>query len=248
MDAQVARRLLEAERGRLREIRDGLEREQPHEPDGELSTLDQHPADMASEVFERERGLSIIAAVEAGLVDVAGALRRLDDGGYGMCQICRRPISDERLRAVPATRFCLDHEQLSEGGGIIRSLPAGLYPDGTALAYDVAAREALQHLEFLPTDDEAEEDLELGPEELALHRIGWVNEPYRTLTPDDVELAEMGAFELDDDQQSESERDARGRRAEADAAALEDEQLDVTSGATSGAPRKQGTGRRQSLR
>jgi RNA polymerase-binding transcription factor DksA len=237
MDALVARRELEAERERLREMRNGSEREHPHELDTELSSLDQHQADGASDVFDREMELSIRALVDADLREVLDALRRLDDGVYGSCQICGAPIPDDRLQAVPATRFCLDHEQLAEGTGITRSVPAGMYPDGTAFADDVAGREALQHLEFLPTDDEADEDLQLGPEELALHRIGGANEPYGTLTPDDVELAEMGAFELDDDQQTKSERGLLARRAEADAAALEDEELDATPGAPfDGAP------------
>jgi RNA polymerase-binding transcription factor DksA len=224
MDAQGSRRQLEAEAERLRKVRDGLEREHPHEPDGELSSLDQHQADAASEMLEREMEQSILALVDADGREVLDALRRLDDGAYGTCEVCRAPISDERLLAVPATRFCLEHEERHEAGGISR------YPDGAAFADDIAAREALQHLEFLPTDDEADEDLQLGPEELALHRIGRPDEPYGALTPEELELAEMGAFELDDDRQSESAREALGRRAAADAAALEDEELDRAAG------------------
>jgi RNA polymerase-binding transcription factor DksA len=37
-------------------------------------------------------------------------LRRLDDGTYGSCQACGGDIGDERLEAVPATRFCIQHQ------------------------------------------------------------------------------------------------------------------------------------------
>lgn len=236
MDAQVSRQQLEAERERLREVRSGLEREHLEEPDAELSSLDQHQADAASDLLEREMGQSILALVDADLQEVHDALRRLDDGAYGTCQVCGTPIPDDRLQAVPAARFCLDHEARREGTGIARSLPADLYPDGSAFADGVAAREGLQHLEFLPTDDEADEEVQLGPEELALHRIGGANEPYGALMPEEVELAEMDAFELDADQHAVSARDALARRAEVDAAALEDEELDTPAEASSGAP------------
>jgi hypothetical protein len=42
-----------------------------------------------------------------------------------------------------------------------------------------------------------DEELELGPEELALHRIASGDEPYEPLTPEDVVRAELMAFELD---------------------------------------------------
>jgi RNA polymerase-binding transcription factor DksA len=43
------------------------------------------------------------------LDDVERALSKLDDGSYGQCEVCGAPISDARLEAMPATRFCIDH-------------------------------------------------------------------------------------------------------------------------------------------
>ena len=89
---------------------------------GELSSLDQHQADVGTETFDRERDLSILEQVEAELADVEHALRRLDEGTYGTCEACGRPISEERLEALPATRFCLDDQAVAEREA--RTIPA----------------------------------------------------------------------------------------------------------------------------
>lgn len=233
MDAHMSRRLLSAERERLLRVRSALEREHPHEPDAEsaaeLSALDQHQADLGSEMFEREKDLSILVRVDAELREVTDALARVDRGAYGACQTCGRPIPEDRLEAVPATRFCVEHEGLWEGNQITAALPEGVYPDEAAFAEDIAAREGAQHLEFLPTDDEVEEDLGLGPEESALHATGPAGEPSEILTPDEVELAEMQEAELEAEERTDAEGEESARRADAEAAALEDEQLGVTS-------------------
>lgn len=119
MDADQARARLEEERSRLAGIRDGFEqdgigRESEEASLGELSHLDQHQADVGTETFNRERDLSILEEVEAELADIEYAMKRLDERSYGVCEACGRPISDERLDALPATRFCLDDQAQAE--------------------------------------------------------------------------------------------------------------------------------------
>ncbi|HSE03861.1 MAG TPA: TraR/DksA family transcriptional regulator [Methylomirabilota bacterium] len=48
------------------------------------------------------------------LDEIAEALRRLGSGAYGVCESCRKPIAITRLRAVPATRFCLACQEAAE--------------------------------------------------------------------------------------------------------------------------------------
>lgn len=119
MDAEEARGNLEGERVRLESLRSGFDQEHLHdessdEATAELSHLAQHPADVASETFEREKDFSILEQVEAELADVERALSRLDDGSYGTCEACAAPIGDERLAAQPATRFCITHQEAAE--------------------------------------------------------------------------------------------------------------------------------------
>ena len=119
MDADVARQRLADERARLDGVKstfdeEGLTNESESDSLGELSSYDQHPADMGTETFEREKDLSILEQVDAELVDVEHALRRLDDGTYGTCEVCGKVIPDERLEAMPATRLCLEHQAEAE--------------------------------------------------------------------------------------------------------------------------------------
>jgi RNA polymerase-binding transcription factor DksA len=119
MDADEARGRLEAERARIAELKAGFDDEHlTDEPEnesvGELSAIDQHQADVGTETFEREKDLSILEQVDAELADVEHALKRLDDGTYGTCEVDGKPIPEERLEAMPAARFCLQHQVQAE--------------------------------------------------------------------------------------------------------------------------------------
>jgi RNA polymerase-binding transcription factor DksA len=119
MDIDLARQRLADERERLTGVRatfddEGLTESSENEMVGELSSYDQHQADLGTETFEREKDLSILEQVEAELADVEHALRRLDDGTYGSCEVCGKPIPEERLEAMPATRLCLEHQAQAE--------------------------------------------------------------------------------------------------------------------------------------
>jgi DnaK suppressor protein len=119
VESDEARELLESERGRLEHVRDTFDAEHIHDETeddsaGELSHLAQHPADTGSETFEREKDFSILEQVEAELGDVERALVRLDEGTYGTCEACGHTITEERLAAMPATRFCISHQAEAE--------------------------------------------------------------------------------------------------------------------------------------
>lgn len=116
--AQIRQRL-EAERARLTEMRDGILEQHGDGESGpagaaELTTYDQHDADMATETFEREKDASIRTRLEAEMKEVSAALAKLDGGDYGVCEACGGPIGDDRLNAFPAARFCVDDQAAAE--------------------------------------------------------------------------------------------------------------------------------------
>ncbi|CAN5527570.1 MAG: TraR/DksA C4-type zinc finger protein [Actinomycetota bacterium] len=118
MELEEARKSLEEERVRLLSARPDLESEVEESAGGEdvseLSSVDQHPADQATETFEREKDLSILESTDEQMRDIDRALARVQDGSYGSCEVCGRPIGEERLRAKPAARLCIDHQREAE--------------------------------------------------------------------------------------------------------------------------------------
>jgi DnaK suppressor protein len=117
MNKATARKRLEEERERLQGIADDLQRERDEsvsDTGGELSSFDQHPGDSGTETFEMEKNVSLREQVDDELQEVEAAFQRLERGTYGTCQACGKPIGDERLEAMPATRFCVEDQAKAE--------------------------------------------------------------------------------------------------------------------------------------
>jgi DnaK suppressor protein len=115
-DTERDRALLDEERSRLIGLKEKLTEateDVEREPTGDPSAGG-HIADAGSEMFERSRDLSIVHDLDAQLADIEHAKARLDNGSYGTCDACGRPIGAARLAARPATRFCIDDQQGAE--------------------------------------------------------------------------------------------------------------------------------------
>ena len=78
--------------------------------DDETDAVDQHPADDASELFEREKNMSLIFTLRRSLDEVNAALQKFDAGTYGVCEVCGKPIAEKRLRAYPAATHCIEDQ------------------------------------------------------------------------------------------------------------------------------------------
>lgn len=91
--------------------REGTEKEagSQQETTGELSMYDNHPADIATELYEREKNQALSEHHESELKKVEKALERMNDGRYGKCLECGKDISFDRLQAVPASLYCIEH-------------------------------------------------------------------------------------------------------------------------------------------
>jgi RNA polymerase-binding transcription factor DksA len=113
MDDEQARERLQAERARVEGLVHELRGELGSEGDNssELADYDQHPADTASETFEREKDLSILEQLEAELAELQQALERIDNGTYGVDEVTGAPIDPARLDALPAARTNVEQER-----------------------------------------------------------------------------------------------------------------------------------------
>lgn len=108
IDTNEFRQLLEEERARLLHASGRLEAETSEDNDEE-GGVDNHLGDQASETYDRELEEGLDEGVRETLRQIDDALRRIDEGTYGTCEIDDKPIPEERLRAIPWTTRCIEH-------------------------------------------------------------------------------------------------------------------------------------------
>jgi DnaK suppressor protein len=112
VDNEYARELLTRERERVEKALAGLRRE----PDSELSHLDQHGADQATELFEEELDEGLSDSLQEELAAIERAEQRLEEGTYGLSVESGEPIPDGRLEAIPwAERTAEEQERFERG-------------------------------------------------------------------------------------------------------------------------------------
>lgn len=78
--------------------------------DGELSQYDNHPADTATSMYEREKDVALNEHEHHHLEDIEHALQRMDEGDYGICKRCGKEIAFERMEAMPTAVYCKAHQ------------------------------------------------------------------------------------------------------------------------------------------
>jgi RNA polymerase-binding protein DksA len=83
---------------------------------GELvsSSADNHLADTATDTYDREVDEGLEEDAERLLGEIDRALARIADGSYGTCEICGKPIPEERLEAIPYTTLCIEDARIQE--------------------------------------------------------------------------------------------------------------------------------------
>lgn len=84
-----------------------------------------HMADLATDEFERDIDLSLLSAEEDALFEIDEAMRRIERGSYGVCELTGKPIPLSRLRAIPWTRFTADAEEELERQGTVSRATLG---------------------------------------------------------------------------------------------------------------------------
>ena len=96
-------------------------RELGTDQDDENGSLGNHIADDGANVAEAERIVTVTEDLQDILAQVNAALERMNEGTYGTCQRCGRPIADERLEAFPYVAFCIECQSLLEREQALRA-------------------------------------------------------------------------------------------------------------------------------
>src|SRR3954453_15812346 len=117
IDTDEYRTLLEQERQRLTDAISYLHEENPTDMETEVGEVggrgaDNHLGDMATVTFDRELDEGLEEGAMQTLAQIDRALARLDDGTYGVCDRCGKPIAEERLRPRPWATLYIDGQRL----------------------------------------------------------------------------------------------------------------------------------------
>ena len=117
-DEAKIRQRLEADRKRLQDDiyqrTQGDEAVVPTDPISDSGGMRGHTADEADAMADTERNNLVLGNSRTLLSEVEAALERLDDGTYGYCQRCGKPIDARRLEALPYVRYDIECEEIVE--------------------------------------------------------------------------------------------------------------------------------------
>jgi DnaK suppressor protein len=76
--------------------------------------FDEEYADAGTATFERERDLSLVNNARDLMERIDKALAKMDEGTYGLCDRCGKPIEKLRLKALPYANLCIKDKQAEE--------------------------------------------------------------------------------------------------------------------------------------
>jgi RNA polymerase-binding transcription factor DksA len=115
------KQLLLGLRDRLTDQRNGLAKESARE----MESYGVHMADSGTDNFDRDFNLSLLSADQDVIYEIEEALKRIERGTYGMCEITGKAIPQTRLNAIPWARFRVDAQTELEQHGILQNRSLG---------------------------------------------------------------------------------------------------------------------------
>jgi DnaK suppressor protein len=78
-------------------------------PEGsEASAFGQHQADAGSDAYDKDFALSLLSQEQDALYEIEEALKRIESGTYGVCEMSGKPIPHARLEALPFARLTVE--------------------------------------------------------------------------------------------------------------------------------------------
>jgi DnaK suppressor protein len=115
---QLRQRMLEA-RQRVVDAIDNIHAENPGsigDETEETTFQDNHLGDIATATFDREMASTLEDNSAHVLAEIDAALKRIDEGTFGVCTRCGQPIDAERLEALPWATLCIEDKRKQERG------------------------------------------------------------------------------------------------------------------------------------
>lgn len=98
----------------IQHISDDTLKKSQKEASGDISGYTYHMADVATDNYDREFYLGLASNERQSLYELEDALKRIEDGSFGICDGCKNHISKIRLKAVPSARLCIKCQEKTE--------------------------------------------------------------------------------------------------------------------------------------
>ena len=84
------------------------------EASGDISGYTYHMADVATDNYDREFSLGLASNERIVIYELDDALKKIEDGTFGICEDCKSLIAKNRLKAVPSARLCVKCQEKRE--------------------------------------------------------------------------------------------------------------------------------------
>ena len=98
----------------IKHISDDTLKKSQKEASGDISGYAYHMADVATDSYDREFSLGLASSERNFIYELDDALKRIEDGTFGVCQDCKSLIAKGRLKAVPHARNCVKCQEKRE--------------------------------------------------------------------------------------------------------------------------------------
>ncbi len=98
----------------IKHISDDTLKKSQKEASGDISGYSYHMADVATDTYDREFSLGLASNERKLLYEFDDALKRIEEGTFGICEECKILIAKSRLKAVPQARLCVKCQEKKE--------------------------------------------------------------------------------------------------------------------------------------
>jgi len=98
----------------IKHISDDTLKKSQKEASGDISGYSYHMADVATDTYDREFSLGLASNERKLLYELDDALKKIEEGVFGICEECKALITKSRLKAVPQARLCVKCQEKKE--------------------------------------------------------------------------------------------------------------------------------------
>lgn len=106
--------------GKVDSMQDEALKRSRQDASGDLSNVPIHMADVGTDNYERDLMIELIQSGEESVRNIDTALEKIEDGTFGVCELCGKKINKERLKAVPHAKLCIDCQREEETESVLK--------------------------------------------------------------------------------------------------------------------------------